>query len=167
MAVTRDPWTLAELRTLTDNAHRGAHVVAQLTGRTLASVRSAAHRHRISLRPRHERRGKILAEPRTATADLTPARAAVLTREIEPQRYAYHLEQAAARRRGEHRPTCPACGTRTIEMPSTGLCRTCHRYAAIEAYRHAHTEQLAEREAVSERQRRHRSHDPAGARDDN
>jgi len=163
--MTRDPWTLAEIRTLTEHAHQGAHVIAQITGRSLASVKAAAHRHRISLRRRHERRGKVLGEPRTATGDLLPGRVAVLDRDLDGRRLDYHLEQAAARRRGERRPTCPACGTRAIEMPSTGLCRTCHRHAAIEAYRHAHAEQAAEREAVSERQRRHRSTEPAGASD--
>lgn len=158
---TPRPWTSRELAILTENAAKGATVIAALTGRTTAAVKAAAHRHRISLRPRNERRGKVLGEPRTGTLeplDAIDLRAAILDNDLDPARLEYHTTHVARSRRGELLDTCPICAARPIEVKSTGLCKACHLNVTTEAYRHVTSEQAAEREFAAERQRRHRAH---------
>lgn len=156
--MTSRPWTSTELTTLRKHAHEGAERLALLLARSIHSVKSAARRHRISLRPRTERRGKVLGEPRNTSLTATghaDIRAALLHHDIDPTRLAHHLTHATATARGERLDLCPACVARPIETP-TGLCRVCHTHALTDAYRHATAEKTAERELVTERQRRHR-----------
>ena len=59
----RTAWTVQELHALRAHAYQGAAAVAILLGRTVASVKAAANRHRISLRQPGHQRGHILGQP--------------------------------------------------------------------------------------------------------
>jgi formate dehydrogenase maturation protein FdhE len=153
------PWTTTELQALRALATYGATHIARTLDRTIASVKAAAHRYRISLRPTTEHRGKLLDEPRASSLNATGQRhirVAILAGDINPHRLQAHLDHEAATLRGERHDLCPACTARPIER-RTGLCTVCHTRALTEAYRHATTERTAERELVTERQRRHRN----------
>ena len=157
--VSRD-WTSQELATMKAHAKEGAEVIAGLTGRTVSSVKAAAIRHRVSLRKRRERRGKVMGESRkgSLTADgLGHIRADVLTGSLSGQRLTDHLGAVAAEMRGERVALCPQCAKNPIERQDTGLCRTCHNRAVLEAYQRADTERNAIREVATARQQRHRA----------
>lgn len=151
---------MAELNTLRVRAKDGAAAVAAATGRSIASVKSAANRYRISLRPTSERRGKVLGEPRDGyRTEQQHIRDGILSGDVDPIRLEAHLQHIADDMRGVRQQLCPACTARPIEK-ATGLCTTCHTRALTEAYRHAAGEKAAERELVNERQRRSRRKRP-------
>ncbi len=146
-------------------AATGAEAAAIILGRSVASVRTAAARHRISLRQPGERRGLVLGQPRGQSwarlrdaADLAVAartvREAILAGEVDPAR----LERVARRALliASGAPLCPACATRPQERSTTGLCEDCHLRELARAHREDQSRQEAQRELWRERQRKTR-----------
>jgi len=148
------PWTVAELQLLRDNATHGVHVVALLTNRSVWSVRRAAYRHRITLRRKGERQGKVLNELKSGD---DPSRGRILDGIGSANRIDHYVAMEAAARKGESAELCPSCVARPIERPRTGLCHPCHLMALAEAHRHDQARAEAQRQLWTERQRKHRS----------
>jgi ribosomal protein L37AE/L43A len=111
---SRRPWTSLELRRLREDRHLGLAALAELLGRTPASVERAAHRYGISLRRPAEARG-IIADQRRPLAPGVHA-AWVADPEAALERVAAYREAAL----------CPDCGRRRIQVHSSGLCELCH-----------------------------------------
>ena len=160
----KSSWTSGEIQRLRNLASLGAGPVAEELGRSIQSVRAAANRHRISLRPEGERRGTVLGQPRgvslkaarTAEASLQAiedVRAAIANGLVDPG----DLERAVRRRRrlllGE--PLCPGCGRNPIER-ETGLCDDCHWRGMADAHRLG-VASAGQREYERERKRAQRS----------
>ena len=131
------------------NARLGAAAVADLLGRSAASVRSAAQRQRISLRRRGYRGGLILGQP--AGCSLRGA----LREDVYGGRVDVDLLNERLRIDAEA-DLCPACGRRPQRVRSTGLCVPCHKERLAEAHREAIAEHEAQKRLWMERQRRHR-----------
>lgn len=122
------PWTTAEVAELRRGAHLGARAAAAILGRTVWSVRRKAHAERISLRPRGERRGKVIGEPREGSWATGPAarlRSDALTNKVDVG--ALEVDGRLAK------PLCPSCGRRAMETRS-GQCRACHLEVVLGAY---------------------------------
>lgn len=156
-------WTSAELAELRQNAHLGAVAVAAILGRPVWSVRKAAQRHRVSLRPTGERRGHLLGQPRDRSwvqqvgADpgaLARIREEVLAGDLDLA----ELEARVTRR--PVRPICPACGQREQERIGTGLCEPCHARGLARAHREERDRREARRELWRARQEKHRAGEP-------
>jgi hypothetical protein len=144
------PWTSRELEDLRRLAHLGAEECARRLGRSTASVRRAAQRHRISLRPPGERGGRLLGQPR----GLRLARAqreALLAARRHDRLVAAHL--ALARGGGA---LCPACGRRPVST-GHGLCLACHERALADAAAEAAVAAEELRRRWREHQRRSRA----------
>ena len=60
LALNEDNSMLVEF--IKTHAHEGAHWIAQESGHKYGKVVNLAHRHRISLKPQHEKRGRKLKE---------------------------------------------------------------------------------------------------------
>lgn len=154
-------WTSGEIETLRNNANLGVEALALLLGRSVKSVKSAACRMRISLRPQGERRGLLLGQPRDTAwrqqirAGQTPERLAQIREDVlagdsrmsDLERRA--LEIAMGDRQ---RPVCPACGARPQERKTTGLCEVCHLRALAQAHREDQARRDAQRELWRARQ---------------
>jgi len=167
--INHRPWTVSEVESLRKHARLGANAVALMLGRSIPSVRRAAHRHRISLRKAGERRGVLLGQPRATTwtgqnldaALLAQMRADVLSGSVDlaelEARVRDHLEE-------RERPLCPSCGLRAQERSSTGLCEPCH----LRELARAHRDELDRREARRDlwRARQERSRATRGIDDD-
>ena len=160
------PWTSKEVARLRALAHHGAEHAATELGRTTASVRRAAHRHRISLRQRGERRGVILGQPRGTSfltpthqsnqlAALTTIRAEHLAGRLDMARIEQLANRTALLANGT--PLCPNCARNPQERLQTGLCHDCHLHALAQAHRDHEHLQHAQRDLWRERQRRHRT----------
>lgn len=157
-------WTVAEVQQLRKHAHLGAAAVAHMLGRSVWSVRKAAHRYRVSLRPRGERRGHILGQPQTGAwtdqlgADplmLATIRADALAGTVDLAQ----LEARVVESLREGRAICPSCGRRPQERVSTGLCEPCHVRALAWAHRDEQDRREARRELWRARQGKHRAGD--------
>ena len=113
------PWTTGDLLILRDNAALGAARLAVLLDRSEGSVRQAAYRYRVSLRPFGCRRGRVLGQPPgiSLRSDLREAlvdsaeRAELVARRLKADREA---------------ELCPECARRPQRVPSSGLCVPCH-----------------------------------------
>jgi hypothetical protein len=152
------PWTSSELATVRAQAHLGAARVADLLDRSVASVRSAAYRQRISLRRKGSRRGSVMGQPRGVSLPAELRRGLLRTRVAEAVAARVALDEEAA--------LCPACAARPIRVASTGLCRVCHLRRLAEAHREQLAEVEARRALWSARQDLKRARDrlPAGTR---
>lgn len=136
------PWTSKELDALRRVAPLGARAAAEILGRSIASVKLAAHRHRISLRTTGTRAGVLLGQPRgTSWADAR--RSAEFTRLLERVRadladgkiQLRDLDRAlAALDAGAE--LCPSCGRNPIDQPD-GICTGCHRRRLADAHQAA------------------------------
>jgi len=155
-------WTVAEVQLLRKEAHLGARAVALLLGRSVWSVRKAAHRYRVSLRPRGERRGHILGQPRSGAwttqvgadpALLAAIRADVLAGVVDLA----ELEARVLESLTDTRPLCPSCGRRPQERRTTGLCEPCHIRALAWAHRDEQDRREARRDLWRARQGKHRA----------
>lgn len=146
-------WTSNEISLLKQNAHLGAETVALLLDRSVASVKAAANRYRISLRPPGNKRGIVLGQPRGVrwmeqikhgiSADrLASIRQEALAGELDLTA----LEERIRTRGDRSRPTCPSCATRPQEHTATGLCGVCHMRALAQAHRENHIVDDAKRE---------------------
>lgn len=161
------PWTSSELSQLRRDAHLGADALAALLERSPRAIRSAAQRHRISLRRKGERRGLLLGQPRgIAWEELRTLGASLqLLRAIRAEALAGALDLGELDRtvrrlaRAINAELCPLCSQRPQET-GTGLCRPCHLRQLAEAHRAVSAERLAERELWQARQDKHRRKDP-------
>ncbi len=140
----RRPWTTRELTVLRTNATRGAEAIAGLLGRTAASVRLQAHRHRISLR--RTPAGRTLGDP-------TDPQLRHLIRTNPTTATA--IAQAA--KASPTRPLCPACTIRPQHSTAYGLCLPCHHRALADAHRDAADAAEARRDLAQARQAKHRA----------
>ncbi|OPZ43233.1 MAG: hypothetical protein BWY94_01927 [Actinobacteria bacterium ADurb.BinA094] len=149
------PWTSRELRTFRANAHLGARACAELLGRSVASVRCAAHRHRISLRQDGSRRGSVLGQPRGVS----------LRRGLREELVSKRLDGPLAERLRLDREAelCPSCAARPIAVPTTGLCHICHTHALTQAHRDEIALLEAKRALWTSRQQLKRLRDRAAA----
>lgn len=137
-----EPWTLAEVAKLRENAHLGARQVAVLLGRSECSVRSQAARLRVSIRRQGERRGLILGQPRGDSwtgHDIDELRSAVTSGLLDPNVVEAALARIVA---GEVPALCPRCVQREADHRS-GVCKVCH----LNALTHAHRDAIAVKEA--------------------
>jgi hypothetical protein len=131
------PWTTAEIAELRRLHDLGAEEVARQLGRSVESIRLQAHRQRVSLRRRGERKGRRLG--RLGLPDTEPLTAKIRRAGLDVPRFAERIEQrmlAVA----DGTDLCPQCGVAPVEVPMTGWCRRCHRRELNAAYEH----QLAE-----------------------
>lgn len=121
------PWTSLELRDLREHAHLGAAAVALLLGRSRSCVERMASRQRISLRVRGEHRGSVLGQPR-GHAILPQIRGDVVSGKVSAEAIAERMTllRVAA--------LCPVCGSRPIEVATTGYCVCCHKRLLAEAH---------------------------------
>lgn len=130
-----------------ENAHLGVVAVANLLNRTPASVRSAAQRHRISLRRPGYRGGVVLGQSRGIS--LRKAQREALLE--------YGTLIAERMRIDEQAELCPSCGRRPQRVSTTGLCAVCHKQRLADAHRETVAELEAQRGLWMERQRLHRA----------
>lgn len=149
-------WTTGDIAFLRANAHLGAAELARLMERSPRAVQNAAHRQRISLRRRGERRGTLLGQDRgLRLADVLPTEAAA-DREL--------AALVLARQRIDERAAlCPSCCVRPVRVRSTGLCVPCHRRRLAEVHRELLAEREATRELWQSRQALKRGRERAGA----
>jgi hypothetical protein len=147
-------WTTGELRRLRELASLGAAAAAAQLGRSVASVKGAAKRHRISLRRHGSRRGSVLGQPRGVS----------LRRAIRDDLVSGTVDaELIARRMAADRDAelCPCCGWRPIRVKTTGLCTCCHRDILIERHRECIDELLARRQIDRLKQQTKRLRDGA------
>ena len=117
-------WTTADLAVLREHAHLGAEEVARLLDVSVSCVRSAAHRHRISLRRHGERRGSVLGQPRGVSLPRA-VRDDLASGRVDAQLLADRMAAAA------EAEICPCCGHRPVRVRSSGYCVPCHRETLI------------------------------------
>lgn len=154
-------WTSSEVQALRDNAHMGADAIALMLGRSVKSVKAAANRLRISLRPQGEQRGHLLGQPRASSwgsrkaHGITSERLELIRKDV----LAGNTDMNALEARvleialGDRtRPVCPSCGARPQERKSTGLCEVCHLRALAQAHRDDEAKRDAQRELWRARQ---------------
>ncbi len=139
-------WTSKEIALLREHAPEGAAACSRLLGRTIGSVRSAAARHRISLRQPNCRRGRLLGQPRGVS----------LKREVRETLIHGRRDELVAERMklDAEAELCPACGRRPQRVAATGLCRTCHLSRLSELYEEMTADDKAMQAAWAARQRR-------------
>ena len=112
-------WTTTELRILRENADAGALELALLLGRSVQSVKLAAHRQRVSLRRAGEHRGLVLGQ----------ALGMPMPPEIREDLVSGRVDAGAVAERMRTRANgdlCPSCGRRPVEVASPGFCNVCH-----------------------------------------
>jgi hypothetical protein len=142
------PWTSKQLDELRRVAPLGTHAAAEILGRTIASVQMAAHRHGISLRATGNRAGRILGQPNgsswsTARTNAEYARLlATMRADLREGRLALPDLDRALNALEHGAELCPQCTKHVIDVPSEGICTSCHRIrlaaahdAAIDAHR--------------------------------
>jgi len=131
-------WTTTELAILRREGRQGAVAMAALLDRTIPSVKRAAARHRISLRPAGCRRGLVLGQPRDVS----------LRRELRDDLVSGRVsaELVAARMKIDEQATvCPACGMRDARPgTATGWCRVCTLDRLSKVHQQATEEHLAQ-----------------------
>lgn len=132
-------WTTRDIALLRANAPLGAVELARLLETTPRAVRNLAHRQRISLRRRGERRGILLGQPRELRlSELVGERLAA-----DRKTAALVLERSELTAADQ---LCPECCARPVRVRKTGLCLPCHKRRLADAHR----ELLAETEAGRE-----------------
>lgn len=104
---------------LRTHAEQGAQALAQLLGRSVRSVKNAAYRQRISLRPQGERRGLVLGQPR-GVGIKAAIRADVIDGRVDAAAMARRMQLDA------DASLCPSCARRPATVTTTGLCDVCH-----------------------------------------
>lgn len=147
-------WTSSEIKILKENASIGIKALTLLLGRSPGSIKAAANRYRISLRPASERRGIILGQPRGVVwmdqvkSGISAERLAQIKQEALDGvlDLATLEERVRAARSGRSKPVCPSCVARPQEHSSTGLCGVCHMRALAQAHRENHIVDDAKRE---------------------
>jgi hypothetical protein len=155
-------WTSAEVATLRKHADLGVRALAELLDRSPESITLAAHRYRISLRRKGERRGKILGQT-GRWIDGTPGADPVRLAVIREEALAGMIDLAALEQRvrdhvhGPRRPLCPSCGQREQERPTTGLCEVCHLRLLAQMHRDEVERRDARRELWQSRQEKSRA----------
>lgn len=149
-AMNRGPWTSNEITTLRNNAHHGATHIANLLNRTPWSVRRAAHRLRISLRPPGEHRGRILGETHPGQLP-RPVRATYLANPDLATTVHAELHQALT----NPPPLCPLCARWEVR-PGHETCRVCELDALTAAHHRKMAEERAQRRVDALRQQRSR-----------
>lgn len=141
------PWTARELAELRRLAPLGAEECARRLGRSVHSVKCAARRHGISLRPPGEPRGRLLGQRRGQR--LEPEQRAALLR-VRPE-----VLEAWRELRAGRGLLCPGCGYRPASRPD-GLCSVCHERALADAAMEELARAEEERRRWRARQRLHR-----------
>ncbi|MFA7265119.1 MAG: hypothetical protein WC054_02305 [Candidatus Nanopelagicales bacterium] len=160
-------WTSSEIDTLRKHSHRGATWLAAILDRSTASVKRAAHTHRISLRQKGSRRGLLLGQPRDATlielrqAARDPAALGQLLQAQRdgtiPPEIITQAQQIALR----ELPLCPACTRNHANHKQTGLCRACYLRGLAAAHQAHLDAQDAQRDLWTARQQAKRAKDKA------
>ena len=140
------PWTTGELAILRTHAHLGAACVADLLGRSVSSVKNAAYRNRISLRPRGCRRGLILGQPRGVSLRREVRESLVRDRRDELLERRAKVDADAA--------LCPCCAKRPARHSRTGYCTPCAIEHQTAAYEELTASDAAMQKAWAARQRR-------------
>lgn len=156
------PWTSADVDFMRRNAEEGALWIALQLGRTVASVRMAANRNRISLRRKGEARGLVLGQPRSESwrslrergvSNPARIRKAIIDGEMSLDEVEANLRAIAE---GRVVRTCPACGVRDADRP-TGWCTPCYTRELARAHRDATDRIEARRELDAARQAKSRA----------
>lgn len=129
------------------NADLGAAELARLLDRTQRSVEGAAHRNRISLRRRGERRGTVLCQPRGAS----------LRGELRETLLRDSTLIAERMRIDRDAELCPSCGKRPVRVQRAGFCGVCHMERLTECHLERQAEHDAQKRLWAERQRLHRA----------
>lgn len=151
----RRGWTSRELARLRKHAPLGVAGCAEVLGRSEASVRNAAHRHRISLRREGSRRGLVMGQPRGVSLRKALREELVGGRLDGPMAERMRLDREAE--------LCPSCAARPIAVPTTGLCGVCHTRALTQAHRDQLLLLEAKRALWTSRQQLKRARDRAAA----
>ena len=145
-------WNSRAVRILETHASNGATLISEqsecLFGdyRSVDAIKSAAKRHRISLRREGCKRGLILGQPRgVPIAELPDLQRELRERHLAGDTELELLEQRVAHDRRTPPPVCPSCGSRLVRVDASGLCRVCHVERLVEA----HEERLTELKAQS------------------
>lgn len=159
-------WTVAEIAKLRESAHLGIEALEHILERPRWSIKKAAQRHRISLRPRGERRGHILGQPTRGSWTDQAGADRILLAQIRQEALDGDLDMAKLEARimeaiTSRKPICPSCGKRPQERGSTGLCEPCHSRLLAWAHRDERDRREAKRELWRARQEKHRSSDQA------
>ena len=129
-------WTSLEIAHLRTNASLGAAELAGQLGRSVSSVRSAAHRHGISLRTPGSRRGTVLGQPRGVRLS-GALREDLVGGTVDATLIAERMRIDA------EGSLCPSCGRRPQRVSRSGKCRICH----LEDLRAHHLECIDELDA--------------------
>jgi hypothetical protein len=145
------PWTTTEVKFLRAHAGDGARAIACALERSVVSVKKAAQRHRVSLRPSGCRTGTVLGQPRGVS--LRPEVRATLAVDGTLINERLRIDAQAE--------LCPSCGRRPQRVRATGLCRPCHLDRLAEAHRERQAELAAQRDLWRERQALKRQRDAA------
>lgn len=140
-------WKTTEIDYLRVHASEGAGRISQDLGLTVAQVRKAAHRHRISLRTAGRRCGLILGQPRDLSLvnEMPAARDLVVSGRIKSSVIDARIQLESAPGVVE---LCPHCSQRPVTNSRSGLCRVCHRRALIQALQ----DELADLEVKKQQQ---------------
>ena len=148
----RRPWSTQEVKALQKHATEGLAAVADALGRSSASVRSAASRHRISLRT--TRAGAVLGQPRGVAVDaLPPLMQELRQKHLAGDRTLEIIEQRVCQDARHGTQVCPACGRRPARVQASGLCFQCHVGRLVEAHEERRSELLAQAELWKAQQR--------------
>lgn len=146
------PWTASDVDFMRRNADSGALWIALQLGRSVASVKGAANRYRISLRRKGEARGHLLGQPRDESwSELRHVglnnpdkiRKAVIDGELNLEDVEATLRAIAD---GTTQRICPACSVRNADRP-TGWCTPCYTRELARAHQDA-TDRIEARRAL-------------------
>lgn len=150
-ATNRGPWTSTEVATLRTQAHLGADQLATILNRTTWSVRRAAFRLRISLRPTGERRGSVLGETKPGHIPI-----AIRRRYLDQPALATKTEAEIRQAATDPLPLCPLCARYPVRHPLP-VCRACHLDGLVAAHRERQSIEDAQRRLDAIRQARSRA----------
>lgn len=138
-------WTSKEIALLREHSSEGAAACARVLGRSVGSVKMAAHRQRISLRRPKCRAGRLLGQQKNVS----------LRREVrETLVHGRRDELVAERMRLDaEAELCPACGRRP-QRTSSGFCTACATERMVTLYEEITADAEQMRRLWAARQRR-------------
>ena len=139
-------WTTGDIALLRANGHLGAQECASIIGVSVAAVKAAAVRHRVSLRMKGSRRGIVMGQPRGVS----------LRGEVHDLLVGKRRDEVIAQRMklSDEEDLCPCCVVRPVRVRSTGFCLTCHLRRLAELHDEAASDAEALRRLDAARQRK-------------